>query len=220
MKTQIVGVITSTDDMKQALKDNEAIDVFEWRVDCCAANTIMNGLRRIGKPVIITARDSKEGGKRPEWKLEDQEAYYLELIPLATFIDIEVDNAPIMTRTIALAKKERAQIILSYHNFETTPSLQFLADKYGKAMSLGAHFFKVAVKAQKPQDLERLIKFASSDDMKWTQIVPMAMGRCGKISRLIFAHAEVPFVYCSIGEAVVPGQWRASDLKKTLSRIQ
>ena len=219
-KTKIVGVIASKEDLDQALGNPNIADIFEFRVDCAINLKMHIGLQNFPKPLIITARDSREGGKRPDWKIEDREFVYRTLLPMASFIDIEVSTAPILTQTISLAKKIGVKIILSYHNFEETPSLQFFADKYQKAIDLGADFFKVAVKAQRQRDLLQLVKFASSE-VNGVKIVPMAMGRkFGKISRLIFGSAEVPFVYCSLSEAVVPGQWKALELRTALAKLQ
>jgi 3-dehydroquinate dehydratase-1 len=221
-KTNIVGVIASERDMGLALENPDDADVAEWRVDCIPNDEIELGLRELKKPVIITVRDAKEGGKQASWGIEDRAEKYRRYMRmgLAAFVDIEASTAESLRDVILEAREAGIGVIISYHDFEKTPSNWELIKIHRLCQGISGDVLKIAVVAQTMADLTLLARFAWSvrNDYR-TKVAAMAMGKLGKISRLMSGFDGAPLVYSCFGEAHVEGQWRASELREILGKL-
>lgn len=99
-KTNVVGVIASEKDARIALQDPTVADIFEWRVDCAPGSFMEANIRKLKKPIIVTVRDAKEGGKQP-WTCAARADLYKRYASLATFFDIEASTAMKLSDVIA-----------------------------------------------------------------------------------------------------------------------
>ena len=80
-RTMIIGVIRSIEDLEYALANPEAADGYEWRVDAVCGGRIVDGiweLKELGKVVIITVRDPREGGLQPTWDIAKRISLFAE----------------------------------------------------------------------------------------------------------------------------------------------
>jgi 3-dehydroquinate dehydratase-1 len=130
----------------------------------------------------------------------------------ATYIDIEYE-APENYRQplIDLAKRHHCKVIVSYHNFETTPDKDTLDEIIRRSVSMGADLVKIAVTADTFADCARIMSLYG----QYSGLVAFAMGETGKITRIVAPLAGAEFTYASIDEenCTAPGQLTVSQME-------
>ena len=195
-------------------------DILELRVDMldsCYHNgkKVSSIIRQLKKevrlPVILTIRSSKEGGMT---KITDSKRLdiFREAISETDLVDIEINSDLINSKVIELAKTQNKKIILSYHNFEKTPTLPYLKNQAEKACDLGCDILKIAVTANNTEDVRRLLNFCSGWEK--TKISVMSMGHLGVASRLAGFLFGSCLTYGFIDKPVACGQLSVKDLVK------
>lgn len=208
------------------------LDLIEWRVDFYEDSididkikTVLQEIRKLltDIPIIFTFRSLKEGGEK-----EVTREYYVQLnkeiirTKLVDIVDIELFNdEKHIEDIISTAEENRVDVILSAHDFEKTPSKDEILDRYQRAVSLGAHIFKLAVMPNSTEDVinlldaTRIIKECYGN----IPIITMAMGNKGLISRIsgeIFGSA---ITFGSGKEVSAPGQIPVEELRKIINAI-
>src|SRR5699024_10934005 len=132
-------------------------------------------------------RSSREGGE--EIALNELEVLkLLKEICVGTdvyMIDYEVDNqSQNITELIDSAKKYDKKIILSYHNFNQTPSYDVLIEKVIRRAGYRADHAKIALMPNKARDFFRLLELTQQLTSEASiALTTMSMGEKGKISR-------------------------------------
>lgn len=224
-KTNIVAVIASEKDASVALDNPDTADIFEWRVDYSSSiitEDAMKELARLNRPIIVTVRDAKEGGKQASWGVEERTALYRLNMPLATFVDIEASTADSLKDVIVEAKKADVGIIISQHFFQNLWFTALVDAGLKTYRKFGGDIFKVALLPNDNMEFADFIKqmFVMSQ-LRNICLAPMAMGdKFGKVSRLLFAQNGSPLVYGHLGEAHVRGQWHVKELRDLLNRLE
>ncbi|HBT97848.1 MAG TPA: type I 3-dehydroquinate dehydratase, partial [Desulfobulbaceae bacterium] len=173
-----------------------APDMLEWRVDFFAAADDIQAValalaalrRELGDvPLIFTCRDATEGGER---RLDSAYRFRLLMMALTSgqcdLIDAELAMGE---QTIAalqsVAAATGAGLLLSFHDFTTTPDEAAIFAKLRQARDYGANVAKVAVTPKKAEDL--LALFAATCRARRELDLPLvtiAMGRDGRLSRI------------------------------------
>jgi 3-dehydroquinate dehydratase-1 len=215
-----VAVIASAADLRTALAIRHLPDLFELRLDSLSPISAVaeKKISRLRAPIIITARDPREGGIG-KLSLEDRRALLLRFLPYAKYIDIELQAAREFKSLLSQAKKRKVRLILSYHNFKATPSSRSLCAKAKRAKAFGADIFKVATRTDAPAALGQLVDFLTSSDSaragragarrRRTSRIPLAVmgiGKLGAISRVLLARCGSVLNYASLGQPNVEGQ--------------
>ena len=190
------------------------IDILEIRVDQfkkiepAYIKNVINVRREIGVPLILTVRSKNEGGQRDvpnQLKLN----IFKENIPLVDAVDIEL-KSPILPEVVKAARKNKKKVIVSWHNLKTTPNDKILKDILNKAKRSGADIVKIAAKANKKEDLNRLMKFTMEN--KSRNIVTISLGDIGSISRLVFPGLGSLITYAYINKPSGSGQRPLGEL--------
>jgi 3-dehydroquinate dehydratase type I len=200
-------------------------DIYEWRKDLVQGNYVRDQLAATGMPLIITARDASEGGRRPDWADDDRRKAYLENLPIATFIDIEMSTADRFSDVISQAGNAGVGIVLSWHRWGMLhlPSFEGAMDALSKH---GGNVLKVAVEVNSLDELVRLYEgmkeIESACRASHRRVAVMAMGKkWGRLSRLMFGLNGTALVYGHLGgDAVVEGQLNVLELRKFLDRLE
>ena len=210
-------MIASTADLRFAADMRQPPDLFELRLDhlCGIAAqlerkmSILSGRRgdtRRGEsaPVIITARDPREGGAN-NLSLQQRLNLLLRFLPYAKYVDIELRSARAFKSLLAQARKQKVRCILSFHDFKSTPSTRSLCAKAALAKTQGADIFKIACRTDSPAQLTRLIDFVLDKDVD-LPVSAMGIGKLGAISRLLLARCGSVLNYASLHRSQVEGQ--------------
>jgi len=215
-RPQLVGVIASTTDLDVAVAMEQPPDLFELRLDCLfpVTNRLEKKIFRLRAPLLITARDPLEGGAN-NLPFPARHDLLLRFLPRARFVDVELRSADRFKSLTGDAKNQKVRRILSYHNFQATPSLHSLHVKAKRAKRMGADVFKVATRIDTHAALARLVDFIGGNDLG-LPISAMGIGRLGAISRLLLARAGSALNYAALTQPNVEGQLSIEVLRSAL----
>jgi 3-dehydroquinate dehydratase type I len=210
----IVGVIASRTDLERALRMRKPPDLFELRLDRLAgvADQVEKVLPKLRTPIIITMRHPHEGGAR-KLRLRHRRDLLTRFLNHADYMDVELRSALMLRPLLKLAKKKNVRLIISFHNFKSTPNVRILVAKAREARSHGANIFKVATRTDTPMELGRLLEFMTSSRLDLALAV-MGIGKLGAISRVLLARAGSVLIYASVAAATdVEGQLSVEQLR-------
>lgn len=191
------------------------IDILEIRVDQfkntdpAYVQNVIKKRKKMGLPLILTVRSYEEGGQKDisdELKL----TIFKENIPLVDAVDIEL-KSPVLSEVARSARKNKKIVIVSWHNLKMTPNDKILKDTLDKAKRSGAHLVKIAVKANKAEDLTRLMRWTIENRSK--NIITISLGKIGSISRLVFPGLGSLLTYAYINKPSGLGQRPVDELR-------
>ena len=215
----IVGTVHSPESLHAARRVGSGVlDWLELRVDhfADAPAPLRKAAPEFTLPLIVTARHPAEGGKH-DLGFPRRRELYAEFLPWASAIDVELRSVRALAGVVAAARDRGVQIIVSFHDFRATPSSARLREIVQCAVAAGADVVKIAARADTCGDLQRLLGLFAAKKSRPLSV--MAMGRFGKVSRLLFAQAGSVLNYAYLGTANASGQWSAPDFRKRLAEL-
>ena len=170
-RPRVVGVIASRADLERAVRMRRPPDLFELRLDRLAgmADEVEKILPRLRTPLIITARDPREGGAN-KLRLRQRRDLLARFLNHADYIDVELRSARALRSLLKSAENKNVWQIISFHDFKSTPSARLLEAKAQNAKALRADIFKVATRTDTPIELGRLVEFMTSS--RWMSHLP------------------------------------------------
>lgn len=208
-------------------------DVLEWRVDFFdgigdtqAVLATARGLRAaIGDtPLIFTRRGTSEAGQ-PIALGEDAVLRLYDAVAAAgviDFLEYEMDSAPARVRQARnIASAHGVQLILSYHDFDATPGLDELVERFEQAELQMADVAKIAVMPRVREDvLNLVIATARADAKLGIPVISMSMGAQGVVTRMM-GDAFGSAMAFAVGETrSAPGQLPIADLRAVFDVLQ
>jgi 3-dehydroquinate dehydratase type I len=178
----------------------------KW-LDWCAA------AQARGRPVLLTIRDSREGGK---WKGReaDRLALVLDALPVVAAVDMEIGAHALMT----VAKAARlcgSQVVGSFHDFKGTPDAKTLQAVEIRGRQMGADVVKIAATVRSAADLARLLALPAQAS---GPLCVLGMGARGAVSRVALPGAGSCLAYGALDAATAPGQLSCRELARELAR--
>lgn len=205
---------------KEILAGNQRCGrLSELRGDLCGFSTSqVEELASLNPNLIITCRSNRAGGSKTE-----KEA--LELITAAIrhgakYADVEIEASQDHLEYIkAYAVANSCKLIISYHNFTGTPSLDELCQIRTLCERKGADVVKIVTTAHSTEDATRVLSLYNiRKDGPTIPLIAFAMGEAGRFTRLSCLNLGAPFTYCSIdGAETAPGQYSADEAEQILS---
>jgi len=221
----VVGTIHSAGALKAALKlPRGTVDFLELRLDSFVTEsgneekTLLKKIVNLPAPLLVTARDSREGAVNPlSWTR--RLALYREFLKHASLIDVELRNASRARALLEEAHQAGVKVIFSHHDFRAMPSPERLVALKQKAQEAGGDVFKVAAMAKTPAALATLVQFMAAHRPKEIALAAMGMGPLGKTSRLVMGRLGSVLNYGFLDRLQVPGQWPAEVLKRLLAEL-
>jgi 3-dehydroquinate dehydratase-1 len=159
-------------------------------------------------------RAADEGG---EADLSDDErlAILTAIAPSVDAIDVEL-NAAIRDRAVALARRHDKRVILSSHDFATTPSDAALLRTIQNGKGAGADIVKLATTATSRDDVDRLLGLLRAH--RDQQLIVIAMGAEGVVSRVLFPLFGSLLSWGFLSRQGAPGQLPLDELVDALCR--
>jgi len=171
--------------------------------------------RTLPGPVIATNRPAAEGGR---W--QGSEADRLKLLAEAlalnvTCLDVELSTDESFRAELA-ARRDKTQLILSWHDFSGTPDASRLEAVLAEMLAADADILKLVTMALRPEDNLRLLSLIPQAQAHGRDIIAFCMGPLGKWSRLAapLMGSFLAFAPFSKAGASAPGQLTVNDLKK------
>ena len=217
MTPQIVGVIFSRADFQRALRMRNPPDLFELRLDRLNAclDEIQPDVARLPAPLIITARDPREGGA-DGLSARRRRELLLEFVSRADYIDIELRAMRSFQAVLKSAAAAGTRKIISFHDFKSTPSAARLDEIAANASTSGADVVKIATRTDTESQMRTLLDFYDRH-RRQSPVAAMGIGKFGRASRLELARRGAPLNYAHLGSASVPGQLSVRDLRRVTS---
>ena len=225
---------TASDAFKQVaeISSTAEVDIAEFRLDNLdpeltseeiveLINTSASALA--DKPLLVTFRTKEEGGER-EIPDRDYFALYHDILDGASLdlIDIEMMKPERhVIDLIAEAHRRGVSVILSNHEFESTPAKDVIVGRLLRQQKLGADILKIATMPRSPEDVLTLISASMEMKCRHAQkpLLTMAMGPLGVTTRLAGELTGSALTYASVGSVSAPGQLPAESVKTVLEII-
>ena len=177
-----------------------------WPELCAAA-------AKRGRPVLLTVRSAREGGR---WRGREAErtALLLRGLDAAAAVDVEI-AAPAFGLVAEAARQRGVAVVGSFHDFRAVPDAARLATVEARGRALGADVVKIAARVRSAADLARLFALPAQAT---GPICVLGMGPKGTLARVALPAAGSCLAYGALEVATAPGQLRCRDLAKELAR--
>ena len=194
-----------------SLLENGEIGMAEIRLDLCplSEEDIEEVFSSTDVPLIATCRfDADSAAERKILRA---------VAAGAAFADVE-NEAPAKSfgRARSACSEWGTRLIVSFHDFESTPSGERLEAMLHEALSKGADIVKIAVTARSEEDIQRIYDLYKKAPEG--RLVAFAMGPEGKDSRLRCLALGAPFTYAALSEseAAAPGQRAFREMEEAV----
>lgn len=131
----------------------------------------------------------------------------------AQYVDVEIESEPhFLEKMREHAEDKGVKLIISYHNFLSTPSCEELDEIIKKARLLGADIVKIATLANSADDCARILSLYS----RHKDIVAFCMGKEGVITRVAAPYLGAEFTFAAYDDsfATAPGQLTVEKMEK------
>ena len=194
---------------------NRWADLIELRADYLRRVNLAPLLENRREPFIVTNRRKEEGGK---YKGDERKRLSVlrEAIDLGSdYIDVELATERSLLRRL-IGNKGRTQVILSFHDFQRTPSVKELRRLCGQMTQLGADVVKIVSFARAWEDNLTILSLIPYARERRQKIVAFCMGEKGKISRAFSPFLGAAWTYASLNrnKASAPGQLTVVEIKE------
>ena len=133
------------------------------------------------------------------------EAFY----PSVDLVDVEASSKSTLKKIL---KRAEIPVVVSYHNFKTTPSLPSLKRFVRSVIRRPETIAKIACNLRNPKDLECLRKLLRSSPPG--RVAAVGMGRMGPLSRFWLPFQGSVLTYGFLDRSAAPGQVSAEELAK------
>lgn len=136
----------------------------------------------------------------------------------AAWVDIDIETPTEVIRKItAKAIAVNCKVIISYHNYDSTPSISELNEIVARCQAHNAALVKIACMANSPNDCARMLSLYENH----SNILAFCMGDIGTITRIAAPLMGAPFTYAGLQEKqTAPGQPDYLSLNNLLNTIK
>lgn len=216
-RVRVCAVITEATigSARAAIKQAASLaDMIEVRLDYLQDFECGNpeGLRALLEdkplPAIITWRAASEGGRQ---QVDDRVRLRLLIEGaqrFADYCDIEASHY----EEAARLSPDLSRLIVSYHNFDETPS--DLADIYDRVTALPAAVHKIVTQANSVTDSLAIFKLLNRSRTEGRDLIALGMGELGVITRVLGPAFGSFLTYGALGHGKesAPGQPSCAEL--------
>ena len=188
-------------------------DILEFRIDALDhpdPDEVKSLIKDINYPLIATNRTSKEGGLF-DGSEEERTEILCAAAKYADFTDIELRTDE--DHRSEIIKVSKATII-SYHDFEKTPSLTELLGIVKMESEIG-DISKFAVMPESIQDTLVVLEVLSCVQ----NTIGISMGDIGNYTRVIAPLFGSPITFASFDKESAPGQLDITSTRNILTKL-
>lgn len=202
-----------------------APDVVEWRADFyerVSPNAFVEAARKLrsmldSELILYTLRIQTEGGKQ-----EIPQAVRMECVDAVVrsgavdLVDLEVCNGPqFIAPILKISHDHGVRVLLSFHDFDATPSREFLLDKIQEMVSLGGDIAKIACMPRDRSDVLRLLEVTlqARGMFPAVPLCTMSMAAAGSLSRVAGFLYGSDMSFAVAQETSAPGQIPLADAR-------
>jgi len=190
-------------------------DFIEVRLDCLGERGDLSDITGSSRvPLIATNRSAECRGK-----FRGSENVRKHILVNAAengfeYVDIELTTSSELKDAVDEVHRIGAKSIVSFHDFDRTPSLMHMKGILRRQNASGADICKVVTTAKSVEDNLTVLDFLSKACSS-AKMVCFSMGELGKISRLLSPVFGGFFTFASLekGEETAPGQLTIREMR-------
>ncbi len=195
----------------------DLVDVVEIRLDKMTVSQVAKCCSLLPVPLLFTNRPTWEGGEfagPEEQRLEP----LLEAVRLkAAYVDLELRaEKALRKQLLADVQCSPTRLILSWHDFNSTPGAGELNDLLEQMHRSGADIGKIITTAHDEGDVLRVLGLQEKARVLGFPLSCFCMGECGRISRFasLYLGGFMSYVAVDKVQATAPGQFSANRFHK------
>jgi 3-dehydroquinate dehydratase type I len=194
-------------------------DLVELRIDRLKEDDtpreIEAALSDLARRAIVTVRSRREGGSYAGGEAERLGLISRLAAMRPAYVDVELATAK-ANRKWAGSLPRDVERIVSWHDFEGTPSLKVLLHLCDEELGLGSMGKVVTTACEVDDNLTTLALCRERPG----RVVSFCMGELGTVSRVVSMRLGAPLAYASLpDEAVAPGQLSISVMRSLRSMV-
>jgi 3-dehydroquinate dehydratase I len=193
-------------------------DFLEIRFDFLDQSEIPSSIQiieSIKSRSVFTLRSPEQQGKFTGNKFERLKLLKMLYDTNPMLLDVEYDTIT-TDQSINNYLKDKSNVLISWHNFFSTPSDEYLEKKIYE-MKKFSNNIKLVTMATTIKDSLRLLNLY--DKFQDINLITFAMGNCGIISRILCTFYGSPFTYGSLEKTIAPGQLSVIEMRRIYDRI-
>lgn len=209
------------------------ISIVEFRADYYgslgdlqALKSIMEKLKQLFADMVFlfTIRSEREGGESLPFRHPsiNEINYFVIENRLADMVDVELfSGEKEIQKLISVAKNNHIKIIMSNHEFSTTPDAEVMVERLCNMQSLGADIVKIAVMPENMEQVADALKAAAimKEHHGKTPFVVISMGKNGAVSRLVGEIFGSAITFATIKDASAPGQMSVKNVNEIIEYL-
>lgn len=196
-------------------------DLIELRVDYLRKPELKPLMEGYGKSFIVTNRRREEGGKCKGGERR-RLRILREAIELgAEYVDVEIESNSFLLKDL-LSDRQKTRMILSFHNFQKTPSPAELKRLYDRTVQWRPDVIKVATFARSWEDNLKVLSLIPHARREKQKIVAFCMGEKGRMSRIVSPLMGADWTYASLSKNRIsaPGQLTVAEMREIWERLK
>lgn len=198
---------TGNSDFQSLIEEIKAYDMAEIRLDLCNLNFVqIKKVFSIHRNLIATFRKNERNSE-----IQRLDTLKYAMRSGAKWIDIDYRNETeeFINKLIEIAGEQKVNIIISYHDFEKTPTEEFIDEIYYKIKSLSPAIIKLVFYCKSEKDNDIVLDLYS----KYHDILAFNMGEKGKRTRIECIKRGAPFTFVkSKMEQTAEGQMTINEI--------
>lgn len=202
------------------------VDVIEIRLDSMTNPDVAECCSVLCQPLLFTNRPVWEGGAYAGPENERIEPLSQAIQCQAAYIDFEL-RADLQLRNQLLAairdqtKDQTTRMIISWHDFESTPAFPELTEILQRMMDSNAHVGKIVTTAHGPRDVLRVLRLQEQARVAGFPLSCFSMGEPGRISRLatLYLGGYMTYACLTDEQATAAGQLSVERLLELTSLL-
>jgi len=168
---------------------------------------------------VFTCRATDEGGKYTGSE-EDRVTTLRRLAASRPmFLDVEYNTMTANDDLIDQFTAQNCDTLVSWHNFDLTPSTAELSTLLNKMKHYSANV-KIVTMAKNASDNLRVLKLYEVAKKANINLITFCMGEHGVLSRVLCTYAGAPFTYASLTDAVAPGQLTLKQMRSIYDTLE
>ena len=219
----------STADLSEEPRAREHADAAEFRMDLADAPLAQLDAYDGELPLLVTNRASWEGGEAEDLGRFDALSTALANDAVAA-VDVELaalrGNAPEGEQSHATALRDTAReedvsVVVSVHDFESTPEPAALVDLLADAASEG-DVGKLATTATAPRDALAMLEATHEATAAGHRVATMCMGEPGRHTRAVapIYGSKIGYAPVDPANATAPGQYPLATLRRLVDGLR
>ncbi len=196
--------------------ERKGADLIEIRLDFLTEAPDVRYIRGLTSlPLIATNRLMSEGGQFQDSDERRVQPLFAAVVEGFEYVDLELATPMIEAITAKFKKESKAKLIISHHNFQSTPSLPALNRVFKEEIDAGADVCKIIPMAKSAEDNLTCLRFAAQAS-KTKSIICFCMGKLGIPSRLFSPLLGGYLTYATVerGKEAASGQLTIEESRR------